>query len=388
MLGWRIMRCPPQNLRARWQTIGIGTLFVLLSMAALCQAERTPPRLRTLEGAKQVGLSCAFFANVPVLTELGGIRIVDESPASRQLVAGIYGLRRGDFRFASAFDRGLFFELFGIPAEATRIDYPDLPRKELMGKAEEMIRERIVPLLDAGGFVSVRARGPFGGPHNVLLVAHDKGRFHYHDPTSGEIRSTGLPGLAANLLSESKAKDGAIKKRYFSSYHSIPADGQPRVRGLRLDQLPTRLAVRLDAPQRRQLAAALTPAVEKVTVTVDGLMDAYPAIDFAVAPAKKGSSVRHASAIDSALPAKDLGGAASLAKLALNSHQIGARELLPVWIIDGRPRVITGYASSGNGAATLTWFDGVESAELRQTEALSRLRASGALVGYVKLPRS
>lgn len=74
--------------------------------------------------------------------------------------------------------------------------------------------------------------------------------------------------------------------------------------------------------------------------------------------------------------------------LSLNSYQIGARESLPVWFIDQRPCVVTGYAQpAGEKESTLTISDGAASRVLPLSEALAAIRASGSLVGYAEVPR-
>ena len=44
------------------------------------------------ELSPQIGVGCAFYANVPALTKVSGIQIVDGTEASRGFVASIYGL--------------------------------------------------------------------------------------------------------------------------------------------------------------------------------------------------------------------------------------------------------------------------------------------------------
>jgi hypothetical protein len=79
----------------------------------------------------------------------------------------------------------------------------------------------------------------------------------------------------------------------------------------------------------------------------------------------------------------------NLAKLSLNSYQIGARDLLPVWWIDGGPCVITGYAKAWEpgGEATVTWFVQGEFQTVRLNEALAKLKAAGPLIGHVEVAR-
>ena len=198
----------------------------------------------TLPGARQLGVGCAFYANVPALTRVTGIQIVDDTAASPSFIASIYGLRRGDFEFRRAFDKEVFFELFGIASKGERLDYADLPRADLFVEAERLITGVFKPALEHGDFVSLRARGTYGGPHNVLLLGHARGEYQIHDPLTGAIRTIGRRGLARTILSESKQGTKA-KKRYFSSYHLVTVSSTPGFSGdpLRIAQLPEFLSL-------------------------------------------------------------------------------------------------------------------------------------------------
>jgi len=356
---------------------------------ALCSAQTAKPA--QLPGARQIGVACAFYANVPALTKVSGIQIVDDTPASRALVASIYGLRRGDFEFRSAFDKEVFFELFGIAFEGGRRDYADLPQKSLLVEAERLITEVFEPALDRGDFISLRAIGPFGGPHNVLLLGHGNGKYHVHDPTTGTIRPTSRTGLAMRILSESKV-GSKVKKSYFSGYHVVTVGDVPGFRGnpLRIAQLPESLSLRLSDAQRGALKAKLALTAMPGQAEVAQLAKALPAIDFALITRTSKGKEELVSAIDRDLPAKSLHGVANLAKLAINSYQIGARDLLPVWWIDGRPCVVTGYAKADDagGPATVTWLVQGQSETIGLGEALAKLKDSGTLIGHVEVPRN
>ena len=64
------------------------------------------------------------------------------------------------------------------------------------------------------------------------------------------------------------------------------------------------------------------------------------------------------------------------------------RELLPVWFLDGRPVVVSGYAQpEGEKESTVTLFDGNNLRIMPLPEALGAVRASGSLVGHVEVPR-
>jgi hypothetical protein len=347
---------------------------------------------KALPGARQAGVGCAFYANVPALTFVSGIHVVDETPDSRAFVTGIYGLRRGDFLMRRAFDKEIFFELFAIPSKGVKIYYDDLDRKVLLKQAEQLVTGTFEAALDRGQFISLRVYGELGMPHNVLLLAHRNGRYHFHDPTTGTVRVTGAAGLAARILTESKLNGAAVRKRYFSSYHlvslgeAVPSDKRP----LRLDQLPESLEIRMGDSQRAHLAKCLKPAVALAEGEsgVETWMKAFPKIDFATVTRKAGDTMKAVSVIDPELKGRDLRGLAHIAKLALNSYQIGARELLPVWRVGGKPVAVTGYAQpAGEGEASVTLFDGETSRVMPMTEALDAVHAAGSLVGHVGVPR-
>jgi len=234
--------------------------------------------------------------------------------------------------------------------------------------------------------------GELGMPHNVLLMAHGTGFYHFHDPTTGTIRRATAAGLAARMLTESKKGDGKLKKRYFSSYHLVAlGDAKPAGKlPLRLDQLPGSLELKFDERQRARIAKLLVPAVEGLALDAipEERMKAFPGIDLAAMSRKEGKEVTVVSVIDPELEGRDLRGLAHIAKLSLNSYQIGARELLPVWFVDGRPCVVAGYAQpEGEKESTVTLFDGSKSRVVPLTEALTAVRASGSLVGHVGVPR-
>ncbi|MCW1921473.1 hypothetical protein OKA05_02845 [Luteolibacter arcticus] len=369
--------------------VAVAVLLACTAFSNVASAQGTAKPAK-LPGAKQIGLSCAFYANVPALTKISGIQIVDDTRASRAWVASIYGLRRGDFEFRSAFDKQVFFELFGIASEGGRRDYGDFAKKTLLPEAERLITEVFEPALDRGDYISLRALGPFGGPHNVLLLGHANGKYQIHDPTTGTIRATGRTGLAARILSESK-RGTKVKKRYFSAYHLVTVRGAPGFKGnpLRLAQLPEFLSLRFADAQRKALEEKLVVGDRVDPTDVEQIARSLPSIDFAVITRTSGKETKLVSAIDRELPAKSLQGVVNLAKLSINSYQIGARDLLPVWWIDGRACVVTGYAKAWEpgGEASVTWFTQANFQTIRLSEALEKLKASGSLIGYVEVPR-
>jgi hypothetical protein len=193
------------------------------------------------------------------------------------------------------------------------------------------------------------------------------------------------------MLTESKKGHGKLRKRYFSSYHlvslgdAVPSGKVP----LRLDQLPGSLELKLDESQRARTAKLLVPAAALgAEASVEERMKAFPGIDLAAMSRKEGEVVTLVSVIDPELDGRDLRGLAHIAKLSLNSYQIGVRELLPVWFVDGRPCVVSGYAQpEEEKESTVTLFDGSKSRVVPLTEALTAVRASGSLVGHVEVPR-
>lgn len=383
MTGRTVIR----RIFAGWrQCLGVAAAGIALADSAWAQT--TKPA--TLPGAPQLGVGCAFFANVPALTKLSGIQIVDETAASQSFVASIYGLRRGDFEFRRSFDKEVFFELFGIAYEGQRHDYANLPRADLLVEAERIVTWVLKPALDRGDFISLRARGVYGGPHNVLLLGYADGKYKIHDPLTGAMRTMKQADLARTILSESK-QGTKVKKRYFSAYHMVPVRaaafrGNPRT----VATLSEFLSLRLTETQQGVLSSKLVAADTSTPSDVEEIVKSHPDIDFAVLKKTSGEETKLASAIDRELPATSLHGVVNLAKLSLNSYQIGARDLLPVWWIDGRPCVITAYAKAWaqGGEATVTLFSAKEEFQtMRVSEALAKLKASGSLIGYVEVPR-
>ncbi|WP_193211890.1 hypothetical protein [Luteolibacter marinus] len=353
------------------------------------ERERHFREATALPGARQFGVGCAFFANVPALTYVSGIHVADRSPESRAFITSVYGLRRGDFLLHRAFDKQIFYELFGMKARGTTVYYPDAANKELITRAGKMITGVFEDALNRGEFISLRVYGELGMPHNVLLVAHRDGRYLVHDPTTGSIRTLGLPGLASRMLTESK-KGTRNKKRYFSSYHRVTLErnGVPSMKPLSLGQLPEALELRLAAGQLKAVAESLKPKGDPAPGGMDALAKAYPAIDFAVLEKETKGGTTLVSVIDKELPAADLKGLAQISKLAVNSYQIGSRDLLPVWFDGSQPRVVIGYAAAaGETGPALVLHDGLQKQVLPLVEALKAIKRSGPVFGYVSVPR-
>lgn len=332
------------------------------------QAKLTP-------GNRQVGLGCAFYANVPLLTMASGINIADGSIASREYVSRIYGLRKGDFRFTSAFDREMFFKLFHIPSKRVDVYYREAARAELLADAGEIVSRDLTAALDKGCFVSLRYLGEFGGPHNVLLLAHRGGKFYHHEPRTGRIVESTSAELASRILTVSKARS-KLKKMYFSSYHlvALPAPKETSARFRTPADFPKELVMSLAPGQERIIAAGLARTEEG-----DGFTALFPKIDFA----NKGKG--DVSLIHKGLDVADLYGVYSISKLALNSHHSAKRESLPVWLMDGAPLTLIGYAE-GDGIR-LTFSDGKTRSEMALVDALEKFKKSGCHFGYMVLPQ-
>ncbi len=337
--------------------------------ASLYQQARLTP------GARQIGLSCAFYANVPLVTMSTGINIADGSAAAKEFVASIYGLRRGDFQFRSAFDRDMFFELFHIPSKSVKIYYRDASRGELLADAEEIVTRDLAAALDLGQFVSLRVLGDFGGPHNVLLLAHGSGKYYYHDPRPGRIVVLSSTELASKILCRSK-RGSKTKKKYFSSYHlvALPAPTAMHANFLTPLNFPVDLEIELTPDQRNSITVDLKRE-ERGT----GIATSFPAVDFATA------GDEDESVIGKNLDVGKLQGIYNVTKLALNSYQLGKREFLPVLVLEGAPFVVIGYSSDEKIALILT--DGKSRSVMGLVDALGQFKKSGCFFGYVKVPK-
>lgn len=152
-------------------------------------------RARGLPGARQVGPSCGFFANVPALTAVSGINIADGSAVSQAFISSVYGLRDGDFALRESFGKEEFFELFGMEAEGVKIYHEAGKMSGLVADAERLGEEVFEEKLREGKFISLRVNGAMGRPHNILLMGCREGRYLYHDPTMGK-RERGAGGVA------------------------------------------------------------------------------------------------------------------------------------------------------------------------------------------------
>ena len=350
--------------------VAAGEIF---SPAPLSKAEKVAlyQQARVTPGARQIGVSCAFYANVPLVTMLSGVNIADGSPASKDFVASIYGLRKGEFSFLSAFDREMFFKLFHISSKGVKVYYREAPRGELLADAEALVTHHLANALDDGQFVSLRILGDFGGPHNVLLLARRAGTFYYHDPRSGRIVASPSAVLASKILTVSKARSKTAK-RYFSSYHlvAIPPPLEINEAFQTPAEFPKSMEIALTEDQKIKIAGFLTRESD-----MKGVAASFPGVDFAT----KGKNSE--SVIEKDLSGIRLIGVYNLTKLGLNSYHTGRRMLLPVWLLDGTPVVVTGYTNEDK--AGITVFDGARSRSISLDLALKQFERSGNFFGYV-----
>lgn len=328
---------------------------------------------RVTPGASQIGLSCAFFANVPLLTMSSGINIADGSEEARKFIADIYGLRDGDFKFTSAFDREMFFRIFAIHAKSVSHYYREASRDELLVDAKRLLTTDINQALDQGMFVSLRIKGTYGTPHNVLLLAYRGENYYCHDPIIGNILTLQVDELSSRMLGVSKAKSKETK-RYFTAYHlvALPAPAAVDKNYLSVRKLAVDQEIPLSDAQRKHLAAVLRKVEDK-----DGVVASFPEVSFAVFE-KTGESM-----ISGNLPVERMHGVCNLTKFSVSSHALGKRDVLPVWLIDGVPLVATGYIGGEN--PKVIFSDGKQQTVIPSAEALVKFKQSGCFFGHVRM---
>ncbi|MES2982929.1 MAG: hypothetical protein V4727_11495 [Verrucomicrobiota bacterium] len=365
----------------------LWVLFFLTPFAKVCgenfptepltaeESSRLYRQARVTPGARQIGFSCAFFANVPLVTMSSGINIADGSAASEKFISSIYGLRRGDFDFMRAYDREIFFQIFSIPANGVKVYYRDASRGELLVDAKSTVTQDLAVALDKGMFVSLRIMGSLGVPHNVLLLAYRKDLYYYHDPRTGSIVSIRVEELASKILCVSKVQDEETN-RYFSSYHlvSLPAPSRVTQNFLKIENLAKEQEINLTLLQ----LTAISKKLEKVAGET-GVSNSYPEIHFAILK-KTGKSV-----ISEDLEVDRMKGVFNLTKLAVSSYGLGTRDVLPVWLVDGVPLVAMGYSESENSKVIFT--NGIHRTEMSCDDALKKFKQSGCFLGYVKLAK-
>lgn len=332
--------------------------------------------------APQVGPSCAFFANIPALTRHTGVDI----SSATEFIRPVYGLHRGDFRFGSSFDKHKFFELFGLPYTRTEIQHPALARREVVARVEEVIAGEIDAGLAKGAMFSLRVVGAFGGPHNVLLFGRRGRLYQVHDPFPGAIRSHNREALAEMLVVRSTASKHQPVARYVTHFVTLPAPAEPRKGDLTPAQLPQELAVELTPGQRERLRRVFRGAGEAGGLGLDGRIERFGELDFAVLPARKEGDGAVNVAKDG-LDAKELLGLVRVAQFHLCVWHLGRRDVLPVLFLDGKPQVLTGYRRTAEGETRVVFDDAEARLELPILEALERIRRDGALLATVAVAR-
>ena len=342
--------------------------------------------LGPLPAAKQIGVSCGFFANIPALTLATGVDI----HASPTFVKSIYGLQRGEFEYRSSFDKRSFCELFSLPYVETRITHPPGSSQAILENTRLIITQMFNEGLANGRVYSLRVRGIFNGPHNTLLIGRRGGSYLLHDPFPGTIETVSLDQLANRMLVRSTTKENRGKVIYVTHFLTIELPQRPRGKVIPVNSLPTTLRVSLSARQRRRIATALQPAHETAPDDgIGGFIEAYPALNFAAVPGE-GTNGKARNVVGKDVKAENLAGIVNLGKFTLNLWAQGRRPLLPVVVMDGRPHVLIGYGApdrAHRATPQLLFDDGSNSLPLSEDVALDRIRKSGAMVATLTLER-
>jgi len=371
--------------REFFTTMVLGAVIGCTGLVAEPDAPRAGETdLDGLPPARQTGGSCGFFANVPAVTLATGMDI----SASKPFIQSIYGLKSGDFRYQHSFDKRVFYELFALPYQETRIVHPTGSLETLMPVVRQIITETFNNGFANGQVYSLRVRGAFNGPHNMLLLGRRDGNYVLHDPFPGTIVEASLDQLARLMLVRSTTRVNRDKMVFVTHFLTITLPPRPAGKIIPVDSLPTSLDVVLSDAQREKVAAILMPPREPVAGTKIGeFMDAYPDLDFAALHGKgKAASARNV--ISRSLKADDLSGLLNLSKFTLNTWNQKRRPLLPVLVMNDRPWVLIRYFAPDPGdeeKATLVFDDGKGILRLSPRESLSRIKANGALYATLKL---
>lgn len=338
------------------------------------------PSIHELPVSPQQGPSCAFFANLPIVAWATGYD-VGTSPA---FVRSVYGLRRGDFAFERAFDKRIFCELFGFRHELVEIEHPPAVERELLPAAERIVVRHFDKELAKGWVFSLRVKGLMGGPHNALLLGKLGEDYLVHDPRGGRMRQLSRRQLAGMILVESSRQGRSLKPSHVTHYLKVQVPLSPVARVLPAGDFARELLVVISDGERDVLARSLQPQGVVVEGDAARLVAAYPGVDFAVMEDEDGIAQ---SVISRELTAEQLSGALHLSQLTLNACQRGTRRLLPVLMLEGRPRVLLGYRpDSGKPQATEWALDGGGVTEWVPTQVLlQRFKRSGALYGATRL---
>jgi len=333
--------------------------------------------------APQIGPSCAFFGNIPALTLQTGVDISNAT----EFIRPIYGLHRGDFRFGSSFDKFKFFELFAILYTRTEIKHPALARKELLPAVESMISTRIDPALDKGRIFSLRCVGAFGGPHNVLLLGKQGGKYRIHDSYPGTFRLYDRKALAEILLVRSSATKHLPKPRYVTHLVELTIPNKKWDELLTPGKLPATLEVVLTPNQRRQLAMAFRSADPPLAdKSLTARIHHFQSLDFAALPPRK-KDKPHRNIVNDQLEPKQLLGLVRLSQFTLSVWNLGRRDLLPVLFLDGKPQVLRSYRKDASGKTSLLFDDGTFTVEYDLLDAMKRVKKDGSMFATVSIPQ-
>jgi len=355
----------------------------LFCMFTACTLPSNAPAGDEIQPASQIGPSCAFFGNIPALTLHTGVDISNAT----EFIRPIYGLHRGDFKFQSSFDKHKFFELFSIPYSRTEIKHPRLPRHELVLRIREIISTRIDPALDDGRIFSLRCVGAFGGPHNVLLLGRNDGRYRIHDSFPGVIRTLDRKALAEMLLVRSSASKRLPQAEYVTHFLELTIPDKKSRDPLTPAKLPSTLEVELDPGHRARIARSFRltdPQPENSSLS--SRIAHFKELDFAALPPRR-EGKEPVNAASDKLTAKELLGLVRLSQFTLCVWNLRHRDLLPVVFIDGRPQVLSSYRTAANREVSLVFDDGKTTVEYNLLDALERIKKDGAMYATIVIPQ-
>ncbi|BDS07266.1 hypothetical protein NT6N_23060 [Oceaniferula spumae] len=355
--------------------------IMCLALALLCISSTSHAKEQALPGAKQTGPGCAFYANVPTLTRVTGVNVADGSAASKSFITRVYGLRKGDFKIRTSFDKTLFFELFGIEAKPYEKYLSGTRQSVLLQETEQIIADKIRPALIGGSHVSARVIGDIGRPHNILLVSWNEGKFRYHNPTTGRYYSSSQEQLAKKMLTKSTRKRKMARSSYYVNFLTVSVAKSPISNPLPISKLPRSLQIELTDNQSAAVQEAFLPK-QKPSAEIkelDDLTAAFPKIGWV--GLLKGD--RRVDAIEPSLNAEQLRGITEIARLRVHCLHTRRQSLAPVLMIKNRPHLMVAY--SDRPEAAFTFFDGKKMVTLSLTQTLAELKRNHARFGYIDL---
>jgi len=336
-----------------------SAICLILAVSATVQAQ--------VSGAKQIGPSCAFYANIPALTSITGVNIADGTDTSLAFIKSVYGLRKGDFKIQTPYKKELFFALFGIETKTHNHYLPPQRASLLLETSSKLIEKEIIPALQLDQFISARVKGRSGRSHNILLLDYREKRFSYHNPTTGKIYTCDQKSLSEKILTKSTLHKNKVRPEYFIHYLTISKGQKKNSSILPISKLPDKITISLSDEQKEAVRTAFQQS-------------AHPKIDWVQLKKKD----RFVDAIDSKLKSTQLAGLANISRLSLQAYRSKHRDLLPVMLLDGKPQVLISY--KGTSPAQLSFFDGKNLQLLNLKEALTRLKSSGIKFGYLSVP--